>query len=121
MINIFSKTDQSKVACYKKPFELGFRRDDFIQAFLDFGVCNFDTYETAIYNPGNKAVIDEFYQEMRDDRINDVDEIKTNRIKMFRLAESTNAILVHESLRDMLIEKGFGSDITFYDLKEAAI
>lgn len=40
---------------------------------------------------------------------------------MFRLAESTNAILVHESLRDALIAKGFGDDIAFYDLKEAAL
>jgi hypothetical protein len=50
-----------------------------------------------------------------------IDEKKTNGIKMFRLAESTNAILVHESLRDALIAKGFGSDLAFYDLKEAAI
>lgn len=160
-------------------------RDDFIQALLDCGVYNFDTYETAIYNPGNKAVLDKFYQKLRDEGIDDVDKYlrsmgadnldewvddkpeatftnykavnilglvaaadmtksiadvhdgiplidvdfdelvvddkKTNSIKMFRLAESTNAILVHESLRDMLIEKGFGSDIKFYDLKEAAI
>ncbi len=50
-----------------------------------------------------------------------LDEKKTGNIKMFRLAESTNVILLHESLRDMLIEKGFGSDIAFYDLKDAAI
>jgi hypothetical protein len=50
-----------------------------------------------------------------------IDEKKTRGIKMFRLAESTNAILVHESLRDALIAKGFGSDLAFYDLKEAAI
>lgn len=50
-----------------------------------------------------------------------IDEKKTKGIKMFRLAESTNAILVHESLRDALIEKGFGEDLAFYDLKEAAI
>lgn len=50
-----------------------------------------------------------------------VDEYKTKGIKMFRLAESTNAILVHESLRDALIAKGFGDDIAFYDLKEAAL
>ena len=40
---------------------------------------------------------------------------------MFRLAESTNAILVHESLRDALLEKGFGSDVAFYDLTEVAL
>jgi len=46
---------------------------------------------------------------------------KTKDIQMFRLAESSNAILVHEELRDALQEKGFDTDITFYDLKEAAI
>lgn len=50
-----------------------------------------------------------------------IDEQKTKGIKLFRLAESTNAILIHESLRDALIEKGFGEDLAFYDLKEAAI
>ena len=50
-----------------------------------------------------------------------VDETKTLGVKLFRLAESTNAILVDETLRDALIEKGFGADITFYNLKEAAI
>jgi hypothetical protein len=48
------------------------------------------------------------------------DKQLTKGIKMFRLAESTNAILVHETLRDCLLAKGFGSDIAFYDLKEAA-
>lgn len=50
-----------------------------------------------------------------------IDENKTRGIKMFRLAESTNAILVHESLRDALLEKGFGSDVAFYDLTEIAL
>jgi|GEM_PF-1344634 len=160
-------------------------RDDFIQALIDCGVSNFDTYEVAILNPGNKSDIEKFYDKIHDAGIEDVhgyleslgyenlksrvdpnpeaiftnykavnvlglvaaadleksradvsdgiaaidvdfdelvlDEKKTGNIKMFRLAESTNAILVHESLRDMLLERGFGSDIEFYDLKEAAI
>lgn len=160
-------------------------RDDFIQALRDCGVYNFDTYEVAIANPDNKAIIDEFYQEMRDAGVDDVDqylrdigyqdigewidpkpgavftnykavnvlglvaaanmakseatvhggiplidvdfdslvidESKTLGIKMFRLAESTNAILVHESLRDALLAKGFGSDIAFYDPAEVAL
>lgn len=50
-----------------------------------------------------------------------VDENKTLGVKLFRLAESNNAILIHESIRDALIEKGFGADVAFYDLKEAAI
>lgn len=121
-------------------------RDDFIQALRQCGVYNFDTYAVAITEPDSdviytnyKAVnilglvaaadmsksiatvhdgiplIDVDFDELV------IDEKKTRGIKMFRLAESTNAILVHESLRDALIAKGFGSDLAFYDLKEAAI
>ena len=121
-------------------------RDDFIQALRDCGVYNFDTYNTAILDPDDgtvhtnyKAVnvlglvaaadmeksvatvhdgiplIDVDFDELV------IDEKKTLGISLFRLAESTNAILVHERLRDCLLEKGFGSDIAFYDLKDAAI
>lgn len=121
-------------------------RDDFIQALRDCGIYNFDTYSVAIHDPDDgtvhtnyKAVnvlglvaaadmeksiatvhdgiplIDVDFDELV------IDEKKTRGISLFRLAESTNAILVHERLRDCLIEKGFGSDIAFYDLKEAAI
>ena len=160
-------------------------RDDFINALRECGVNNFDTYEVTITNPDNKSSLEELYEEMRNNGIEDVDayfeaegytnqkdwidpnpgavftnykavnvlglvaaadmeksiatvhdgiplidvdfdelvidETKTKGIKMFRLAESTNAILIHESVRDMLIEKGFGSDVTFYDLKSAAL
>jgi hypothetical protein len=121
-------------------------RDDFIQALRDLNVYNFDLYNVAITDPDDgsihtnyKAVnilglvaaadmdksvytvhdgiplIDVDFDELV------IDEKKTKGIRMFRLAESTNAILVHESLRDALLEKGFGSDLAFYDLKEAAI
>ena len=121
-------------------------RDDFIQALRDCGIYNFDTYNVAIHDPDDgtvhtnyKAVnvlglvaaadmeksiatvhdgiplIDVDFDELV------IDEKKTRGISLFRLAESTNAILVHERLRDCLLEKGFGADIAFYDLKEAAI
>jgi hypothetical protein len=121
-------------------------RDDFIQALRDSGVYNFDTYDVAITDPDDgtvhtnyKAVnilglvaaadmeksvatvhdgiplIDVDFDELV------IDEKKTKEIQLFRLAESTNAVLVHERLRDALLEKGFGSDLAFYDLKEAAI
>jgi len=121
-------------------------RDDLIQALRDCGVYNFDLYNVAIHDPDDgtihtnyKAVnvlglvaaadmeksvatvhdgiplIDVDFDELV------IDEKKTRGIKMFRLAESSNAILVHETLRDCLLEKGFGSDLAFYDLKEAAI
>lgn len=160
-------------------------RDDLIAALRGLGVNNFDEYPVSIKNPDNKAELDDYLDEMKDNGIDDpeaflqaegygtrsdwldadagqvftnykavnilglvaaanmeesiatvhdgiplidvdfdllvVDEHKTKGIKMFRLAESTNAILVHESLRDALIAKGFGDDIAFYDLKEAAL
>ncbi len=121
-------------------------RDDFIAALKECGVYNFDLYPVAIHDPDDGAIhthykavnvlgliaaadmdksaatvhdgiplIDVDFDELV------VDETATKGVQMFRLAESTNAILVHEKLRDALLEKGFGSDIAFYDLGEAAI
>ncbi len=121
-------------------------RDDFIAALKECGVYNFDLYDVAIHDPDDDSVhthykavnvlgliaaadmdksvatvhggiplIDVDFDELV------VDESTTKGVQMFRLAESTNAILVHEKLRDALLEKGFGSDIAFYDLGEAAI
>jgi len=121
-------------------------RDDFIAALEECGTYNFDLYDVAIHDPDDgtvhtnyKAVnvlgliaaadmdksvatvhdgiplIDVDFDELV------VDETKTMDIQLFRLAESSNAILVHERLRDALLKRGFGSDIAFYDLKEAAI
>lgn len=152
-------------------------RHDLVQALVDYGVANFDAYDAAILNPDNRLVLDEFYQELRDAGVDDVEQYlrdigyqaleswvephpdavftdykainvlglvagadvqgelplvdavassvvdggRRSMAKMLRLAESTSAILVHESLRDALLEKGFGSDVAFYDLNEAAV
>lgn len=37
----------------------------------------------------------------------EIDPNKAHGLLMFRLAESTNAIVVHESVKDVLLEKGF--------------
>jgi hypothetical protein len=121
-------------------------RDDFIQALRDCGVYNFDTYDVAITDPDDGTVHTNYkavnilglvaaadmkksVATVRDgiplidvdfDKLV-IDEKKTKDIQLFRLAESTNAILVHERLRDALLEKGFGPDLAFHDLKEAAI
>ena len=42
-------------------------------------------------------------------------------LKLFRLAESPNAILAHRSLRDALLDRGFGSDLAFHDLEDVAL
>lgn len=49
-----------------------------------------------------------------------VDESRTGGALLFRLAESTNAILVHERLRDALLAAGF-RNIAFYDPKDVAL
>lgn len=121
-------------------------RDDFIQALYDDGACNFDTYNVAITDPDDGTVHTHYKavnilglvaaadMEKSVATVHDgiplidvdfdtlvIDEKKTKGVKMFRLAESSNAILVYESLRDTLLEKGFGSDVAFYKLDEAAI
>ena len=121
-------------------------RDDLIDALRACGVHNFDCYDVEINDPDNGQVMTNYKavnvlglvaaanMEKSVATIHDgiplidvdfdqlvVDEKKTQGIKLFRLAESSNAILVHEHLRDCLLEKGFGSDIAFYNLDEAAI
>ena len=49
-----------------------------------------------------------------------IDNNKTNGMLFFRLAESTNAIIVHQQVKDMLIEKGF-NDLAFYETEKVAL
>lgn len=160
-------------------------RDDLVQALRDCGVDNFETYEVAIANPDNTAVVEDFHRQLREAGVDDVDgylrgigherlegwidprpgavftgykavnvlglvaaadlgrsqatvhdgvaladvdfdhlaldDSRTHGLRMFRLAESTNAIVVHESVRDALLDRGFGPDLAFHDLGQAAI
>ena len=123
-------------------------RDDFVEALRAFGVGNIDTYDISITDPDNgqihtnyKAVniigliaaadmaksdatvhgdgpplIDVDFDNLV------LDESKIPKgMQIFRLAESTNAIMVHEKLRDFLIKRGFGDDLIFYDPSEVAL
>jgi len=110
------------------------------------GIYNFDLYEVAIHDPDDNSVITHYKavnvlgliaaadMDKSVATVHDgislidvdfdelvVDETKTRDIQLFRLAESSNAILVQERLRDALLERGFGSDIAFYDVGDAAI
>ncbi len=121
-------------------------RGDFIQALLDCGVYNFDTYNVAIKDPDDGSIHTNFKavnilglvaaadMEKSTATVHEgvplidvdfdelvIDEKKTRGIKMFRLAESSNAILIHQSLRDALMDKGYGDDLEFYSLQEAAL
>jgi hypothetical protein len=49
-----------------------------------------------------------------------IDPNKCAGLRMFRLAENNSAIIVHESVRDRLLEDGFG-ELTFYKPENIAI
>ena len=49
-----------------------------------------------------------------------IDKSKANGFLFFRLAESTNAIIVHQQVKDMLIAKGF-NDLAFYEPEKVAL
>ena len=118
-------------------------RDDFIEALRTAGVDNFDLYNTAVRDPDNgqtytnyklfnllgviaaadmkksKAtytgppLIDVAFDELV------VDPLKAGGLLMFRLAEATATILVHEAVRDSL--GGKFDDLEFYSPGEVAI
>ncbi len=119
--------------------------DDLIASLRACGVNNFVTYPVAIRDPDNGQTYTNYKAiniiglvaaaDMHKSRATvqgnvpvlidvdfdglDIDENKADKI-FFRLAESTNAILVHESVRDYLLSKGF-DDISFYDPSEVAL
>jgi hypothetical protein len=49
-----------------------------------------------------------------------IDQKRTHDLLLFRLAESANGILVHESVCDYLLKKGF-TDLAFYETKNVAL
>jgi len=120
-------------------------RDDLLDALRSCGVNNLDAYNASIKDPDNgqtytnyKAIniigliaaadmarseavvhpggplIDVDFDSLV------VDEAKARGPLMFRLAESTNAILLHEKVRDFLRSKGF-QDLAFYEPGEVAL
>lgn len=119
--------------------------NELLAAMREVGVDNLDTYDVVLVDLGNgerytthKAVniigaisaadmansdaivhtggpvIDVDF-----DRLS-VDERKARGALIFRLAESTNAILVHEKLRDHLLARGFGH-LAFYEPERVAL
>ena len=68
----------------------------------------------AIVHPGGPALIDVAFDKLV------VDEAKTGSAKLFRMAESTKTILVHQSVRDYLLASGF-DDLAFYSPDNVAI
>ena len=130
--------------CFLKGTGLLFR-NDLLEAMRSFGVGNLQTFNVALFDPDNghaytndKAanivgsiaaadmtqsiatvhpggpVIDVDFDKLV------VDESKARGALIFRLAEATNASLVHERLRGFLLARGF-DDLDFYDPKEVAL
>lgn len=120
-------------------------REDLIAALQSGGVDNLDLYDAVILDPDNgkrhtnfKAVniigalsvadmgkseatvhpggpvIDVDFDSLA------IDEKKARGALIFRLAESVNAILVHERLRDHLIASGFGN-LEFLEPSDVAL
>jgi hypothetical protein len=121
-------------------------RDDLIAALRACGVDNLETYNVAITDPDNGEVHTNYKAvnvlglisaadmnkssatvhpngppliDVDFDRLV-IDEKKTGDIDFFRLAESTNAILVSERVRDRLLRKGF-TDLAFYETENVAL
>lgn len=120
-------------------------RNDFIEALKKGGVDNLDLYDAVIIDPddgkrhtthkavniiGALSVADMGKSEATvhpggpvidvdfDSLV--VDEKRARGALMFRLAESVNAILVHERLRDHLIASGF-NDLEFLEPSDVAL
>ncbi len=68
----------------------------------------------ATINPNGPPIIDVDFDGLT------IDEEKARGHLFFRLAESTNAIIVHEQVRDFLLEKGF-TDLAFYEPEDVAL
>ncbi|WP_281556010.1 DUF1629 domain-containing protein [Thalassomonas sp. RHCl1] len=120
--------------------------DALIQSLKECGIDNLDTHECEIADPDNGNVYKNYKavniigliaaadMEKSNATIHPngpplidvdfdgltIDETKTNGALLFRLAESTNAIIVHEQVKNYLIGKGF-DDLAFYEPEKVAL
>ncbi len=121
-------------------------RDDLIAAMRKCGATNLDAYDAVILDPDSGKKITNYkavnliglvsaadmkkskYTVHTQPALIDVDfdslvidPSKTHDLTIFRLAESTNAILCHERLVEYLDRNGFEGKITFLDPAECAV
>lgn len=120
--------------------------DDLIAALHACGVDNLETHAVALFDPDNQQVYTDYKAvniigllravDMSNSNATVhpngpalidvdfdgfvIDENKTYGQLLFRLAESTNGIIVHEKVRDFLLQRGF-TDLAFYDTEFAAL
>ena len=120
--------------------------DQLIEALRNCGVDNLVTYPCEITDPDNGRVYTNYKSvniigliaaadmqksnatvhpngpAMYDDDFDGlvIDPSRTMGQLMFRLAESTNAIIVHQQVKDFLLAKGF-TDLAFYETEKVAL
>lgn len=121
-------------------------RDDLIEALLACGVDNLELHSVAITDPDNGQVHTNYKAvnvldliaaaDMQQSNATvhpngpplidvDFDSVvidpkKAHDLLFFRLAESTNAIIVHEDVKNCLLAKGF-TDLAFYETEKVAL
>lgn len=120
-------------------------RDDFIEALRECGVNNFDLYPVEIHDPDDGSIHTNYKAvnilglvkaadlEKSDATVHDgmplidvdfdktvLDETKTHGLELFRLAESITSIMIHERVKNYLVEKGF-THVCFGDLETSAL
>lgn len=121
-------------------------RDDLILAMRECGVDNLQAFDAVLHDPENgtnytnykavnivglmavadmqksvatahtsPALIDVEFDKLV------IDEKKARGAFLFRLAQATGTILVHDRVRDCLIRKGFDKDLAFFEPSEVAV
>lgn len=121
-------------------------RDDLVAALKDCGVNNIQVFDALVHDPetgedlrnykavniiGAVAAADMAKSDaivhsgpalfdVEFDKLV-IDPTRARNLPMFRLAEATGTILVHERVRDCLIKKGFDKDLEFFEPGEVAI
>jgi hypothetical protein len=120
--------------------------DTLIEALQACGVDNLELYNVALTDPDNGQVYTNYKavniiglisaadMEKSNATVNPngpplldvdfdglvIDPKKARGHLFFRLAESTNAIIVHERVKDCLLSKGF-TDLAFYETEKVAL
>lgn len=117
-------------------------RDDLVQAMREAGADNFDAFPVLLRDGSRGKSWDHYFAiniiglvsaaklersqhhyegavPLIDVDFNSltIDDDRASGLKLFRLAEAVNAILIHESVRNHLLEKDF-TELTIIDPKE---
>ncbi|AZZ90656.1 hypothetical protein EUZ85_07960 [Hahella sp. KA22] len=114
--------------------------DELIAALQECGVENLETYNLDLFDPDNGQTYTNYkvvnivgliaaadMQQSDEPSLNEVDTdslingtSKTGGRYFFRLAESTNTLIVHEKVKQHLLAKGF-TDLAFYEPSKVAL